>query len=368
MKLLDRVMIVSYVKAYVICLVSLLSLYVVIDLFTNLDDFAQESHNVLVVLQAAGSYYGYRITQIFDRMCEAIVLMAATFTVAWMQRNNELLPLLSAGVPTRRVVRPVLVGTVLMLVLGVANQEMLMPRIAGELLKDRSDPQNKRSVQVTPAYDANGVHFDGVLAQRDVRVIKGLFCTIPDNLANGLVHLTAREARYLPPVEGDPVSGGFLLADTTSTSVEGQPSIPGLLEKLDTGRYFLRTKEVDFDTLTRDRNWSVFASTWQLRELLSKTEGRRLNAVAVQFHMRLTRPILGFLLVYLGLAVILRDQNRHVFISAGLCLVMCAVFFAAVFACKQLGDNDYVSPALAAWLPVLGFGPVAVTMYDAIHT
>jgi len=40
-------------------------------------------------------------------------------------------------------------------------------------------------------------------------------------------------------------------------------------------------------------------------------------------------------------------------------LAMCALFFAAIFASKQLGDTDILSPALAAWLPVLVFGPLA---------
>jgi lipopolysaccharide export system permease protein len=49
-------------------------------------------------------------------------------------------------------------------------------------------------------------------------------------------------------------------------------------------------------------------------------------------------------------------------------LLMCGVFFAAVFACKQLGDGEYLSPALAAWGPVLFFGPLAFSLFDAIHT
>ena len=101
---------------------------------------------------------------------------------------------------------------------------------------------------------------------------------------------------------------------------------------------------------------------------LSRPHASRQPALAVLFHMRLTRPVLGLLLVYLGLAVILRDQNRNVFLGAGLCLVWCAVFFAAQFACKSLGDNEYLAPALAAWLPVLLFGPVSFAMFDAIHT
>jgi lipopolysaccharide export system permease protein len=44
------------------------------------------------------------------------------------------------------------------------------------------------------------------------------------------------------------------------------------------------------------------------------------------------------------------------------------VFFAALFTCKSLGENDYLSPALAAWLPVLCFGPLAFVLFDAVHT
>jgi lipopolysaccharide export system permease protein len=47
---------------------------------------------------------------------------------------------------------------------------------------------------------------------------------------------------------------------------------------------------------------------------------------------------------------------------------MCAVFFGACFGCKHLGDHDYLSPALAAWLPVLFFGPLGFVLFDAVHT
>src|SRR5436190_1912001 len=108
--LVDRYLIYGYVKAYAVCLVSLLGLYVVVDLFMNLDDFTHNQRGMEQVLEHIGKYYGYKSTQIFDRLCEAIVLLAGMFTVAWMQRNNELLPLLSAGVSTRRVVQPVLLS------------------------------------------------------------------------------------------------------------------------------------------------------------------------------------------------------------------------------------------------------------------
>src|SRR5438105_6634696 len=139
MHLLDRVLIRGYLKAYLVCLTSLLSLYVVVDLFTNIDDFAEHHHGLADVLKHIATYYGYRILQYFDRMSEAIVLLAAMFTVAWIQRNNELLPLLSAGVSTQRVVRPVLFSACLMLGLAALNQELAIPKVGEFLLAPRDD-------------------------------------------------------------------------------------------------------------------------------------------------------------------------------------------------------------------------------------
>ena len=104
MTTLDRMFFANYLRSYLIVLTSLLSLYVVVDLFTNLDTFSQRgfADNLLHI----GRYYSTRVSQIFDRMSEFITLLGAMFTVAWMQRNNELLPLLSDGVSTRRVETP----------------------------------------------------------------------------------------------------------------------------------------------------------------------------------------------------------------------------------------------------------------------
>src|SRR5215471_17796754 len=122
-KLIDRLLIRNYVKSYVFCLVSLLGLYIVVDLFMNIDDFLRDRHELGATLKHIGLYYARQSTFIFDRLSEAIVLLAAMFTVAWVQRNNELLPLLSAGISTRRMVRPVLLSACLMLGLSVLNQE-----------------------------------------------------------------------------------------------------------------------------------------------------------------------------------------------------------------------------------------------------
>jgi len=371
MHTLDRMLFLSFVRSYVIVLVSLLSLYVVIDLFTNLDDFS-ETGRLEETVTNIFRYYSVRVCQIFDRLSEAICLLAAMFTVAWMQRNNELLPQLSAGISTHRVLRPILLGSALVLTLGPLNQELMIPRIADELQTSRDDPDRHRDVEVRGTFDSTGIHIEGASASRNDRTIKKFFATFPETGVGGMVHLSAEKAVYVPPGQpgGVPdradLSGGWVL-HMTSPEVVPDP-LPEALTPLAPRRYFLQTRDADFDSMTRVPNWYLFASTAHLREILSRPDPGRLAQVAVLFHMRFTRPLVGAVLVIFGLAIILRDQNRHVLINTGLCLVMCALFYASVYGFKYLGENDYLAAPLAAWAPVLVFGPAAFTYFDAIQT
>ena len=58
MQLLDRLMIVSYVKSYFICLISLLGLYIVVDLFMNVNDFAHANDGLVPFLKHIAAWYG----------------------------------------------------------------------------------------------------------------------------------------------------------------------------------------------------------------------------------------------------------------------------------------------------------------------
>src|SRR4051794_25366980 len=104
-RILDRERYWAFLKAYVICFVSLIGLYVVIDVFSNFDEFTQRASGV-DLLRAMVRYYLVHTSQFYDRLCGMISMMAAIFTVTWMQKNNEHLAMLAAGVSTFRVIRP----------------------------------------------------------------------------------------------------------------------------------------------------------------------------------------------------------------------------------------------------------------------
>jgi lipopolysaccharide export system permease protein len=366
MTTLDRMFLISYLRSYLIVCTCLIGLYAVLDLFTHLDDFVNRPGGFGAVIAHIVTYYGYRVPQVFDLMAEFLTLAAAAFSVSWMQRNNELMPQLSAGIPTRRAIRPMLLGAVFTLCLSPLNQEFVIPEVADQLMTQRDDPEGARAQVLLGAYDSKtGVHLEGFAGFRKDRRVDRMNVTFPETSPSGMLHMTAEEAVFRPKGE-DPLTGGWLLTRTVPSSFDGP--LPSNVTALGTGRFFLKVEDADYDAVCRGGTWYSLASTSRLREMLIDPEPRRRGKMAVLFHTRLTRPLVGAIMVLLGISVILGNPDRHLIISAGLCLAVAAGLFLFTLACKYLGDQDFLPAPLAAWFPVILFGPVAVVAFDSVHT
>jgi lipopolysaccharide export system permease protein len=90
MQIVDRYLLREFLKVFLICFVSLTGLFIVIDGFGNLEEFISHSKNSGGgLLRVMGEYYAYRSLWFFDRMSGILTLIAAMFTVTWIQRHNE---------------------------------------------------------------------------------------------------------------------------------------------------------------------------------------------------------------------------------------------------------------------------------------
>src|SRR5207248_1725244 len=99
-------------------------------------------------------------------------LLAAMFTIAWMQRHNEMLPLLSAGVSMRRIVLPLIVCSCILLSLAVLNQELLIPHLGAKILMQKDDPDGDKEVFVSGRFESNLIHIEGGQAQRKEMIVR----------------------------------------------------------------------------------------------------------------------------------------------------------------------------------------------------
>ena len=210
-RILDRERYWAFLKAYVICYFSLVGLYIVIDAFSNFDEFTKRADGVVEIFQVMGRFYLIHQSEFFDRLCGVIGMMAAIFTVTWMQRNNEQLAMLAAGVSTHRAIRPVLVSALIVNLLAMSNQEIIMPYYAEELAKSHDD-DGLRKVPVSMRYDARGIILHGREADRGKKTIMPFDVTIPVDILGSLRHLKGQQATYIPEDHPTaPLKGGWLV-------------------------------------------------------------------------------------------------------------------------------------------------------------
>ncbi len=388
MRILDRERYWAFVKAYVICFIALVGLYVVIDAFENIDEFAKISDGTLDLFRTMGRYYLIKMSLFYDRLCGVITMMAAIFTVTWMQRNNELLAMLAAGISTPRVIRPVLISAVIVSCVAVLNQEWIMPPIAEELQK-RPDDDGVKKVAVTSRDDSKGVGLSGQTADRSHRTIFIFSATIPVKVAGEIVEVQGKQARYFPKGSGTPMEGGWLLRGGRLNNKPSSDDFAEVLVKLPDDRgfpppisfdgqespglvmgdtYFLRS-DLSFESLTRSRQWYQFAGTQDLvlalREPSNKPEW---TDIEVFLHARMVRPLASLALLGLTLPLVLGGQGRNMFINLGLSLATSGMFYAASFMSQYFGASGAISTSLSAWIPLIGFGTLSVARWDTIRT
>ena len=378
MNIIDRYLLRQFVQNFVICFMSLTGVYVVFDVFTNLEAFLSFAKG-LDLLKVMAAYYGYQSLFFFDRISALLVLMSAMFTMAWIQRHHEMTALMAAGISRIRVVAPVLVAAVAGVVLSVINREGLIPRGKDQLAMRPSDLKGKVYEELLPQYDnATDVLIEGRMAVIDQKQIELPVFVMPPyrpSLCEYGKQWVAANAYYLPAKDGRPT--GYLLKGVTEPkNLAQRPSLaldgrPVLLTPHDHPDWLkpdeaFMVSDVTVDELTGGIVLRRFASTGELIWALKNHSIYFSPDVRVMIHSRILQPLLDITLLFLGLPLVAARDNRNVFVAIGICMGLVALIYIVAIACQQLGSNCLISPALAAWSPLMIFVPAAVGMSTAM--
>jgi len=376
--IVDRYLLRQFMQTFLICFCSLTGLYIVIDAFNNLDEFITYSQKHGSLLEIMGRYYAYRSLSFFDSMSHVLTLIAAMFTVTWIQRHNELTALQAAGIPKSRIVRPIVAAVALISLASAANREFVIPAVREHLSYNAQDLGGRSGKPLQSQYDnLTGILIGGGNSKMfgDEKRIHLPDFLMPAGLNRYDVRIMAEDAYYKPASEGRP-SGYLFCHVTRPTGLDRLPSLsrdgqPVLLTPLDypwlkPDECFI-VSQMAFEHLEGGSSFRQLSSTW---ELIQGLRNRSLNFGAeerVAIHARLVQPLLDITLLFLGLPLILSRTNRNVFVAIGLCLLLVIAFMMVVMGCKQLGTAYWIEPSLAAWLPLMIFVPLAVALAQPLH-
>jgi len=376
MHILDRYLLRQFFKTFVICFLSLTGLYIVFDLFTNLEHFVRCGRKTGGVIPFIANYYSFQTILFFERSCGLLMLVSAMFTISWIQRHNEMTALMAAGVSRLRVVAPIIIAVIGISFLSAANRELVIPRFREELSRSPKNPLGDLPRPIEQRYDGEtDVLIDGQYAYYDQKRIERPSFLLPNALRDYGNHLRAENAYYVNPQADRP--GGYRFDGVIEPkNLDKLPSL-GIGDRqvlltphdypewLEPGQCFLASN-VDFDLLIGGNKFTQLSSTVELiRGLNNQSSGFGAD-VRVSIHTRIVQPLMDITLLFLGLPLILSRENRNVFIAMGLCMAITALFWLAAIGAQHLGAILLINPSLAAWAPLIIFVPVAAALADSI--
>jgi lipopolysaccharide export LptBFGC system permease protein LptF len=394
MKLIDRYVLGLFLKNYVISLMVLVGMYVVLDTVFNFQDLVDikgrrtaDDVSVLTVLYNIGYYYFFQIFLIFVYLSGMIPVVAAAFTLMRLSRFNELTALLAAGVPLLRVAAPVILASVALNGLLIADQELAIPRMIPILMRDH-DERATTDVKSFP-----------IMAMQDqdrslLRV--GKFTPASDRTPATMqvVDVTERREAVRREVGPDgkpqarrvmePVS--HLSADSATWNaaerrwdlVDGWRKVGLTSDDLGLARepvaFYQSNVTPEEIALYHSGDWVELLSTPSLQALIDRPGSYGQAHLLRVKHTRFFQPIMNVVLLLLAIPCVLTREPGKLKSAATKCLALTGLGMGAMFLSHQLAAKPPTAawaqtwPALVAFAPVVVFFTLATFLLSRIKT
>ena len=396
MKILDRYVLATFLKNYLISLMVLIGMYIVLDMVLNFHDLmdirgenaANADAEWYDTIYRIGDYYFYRAFLIFVYLSGIVPVVAAAFTLMRLSRFNELTAVLAAGVPMLRVALPVVIGGIVLNGLLIADQELFIPQVIPQLMREPDQTisgavktfpimalqdKNKallRATRYTPASADAPPTMDivDIIERKEVeRNVQVDGKEVTRRVIVPVAHTSADHATWNEGEQRwDLVNGRR--TNGLGTSEDGGISTTA------TASYYKSNVTPEEVALYRSGDWVELLSTSRINELIERPGNYGQAHLLRVKHWRFTQPIMNIILLLLAIPCVLTREPGKLKAAATKCLILTGLAMGGIFLSHQLAgrspraDWAHVWPAFTAWLPIFVFGPSAVLLLQRVKS
>lgn len=423
MKILDRYVITTFLKNYLISFFVLIGLYITLDMVFNFDELVQvqERANVtsgidsaLVVIKAAADYYFYQLFYIFVQLSGMIPVVAAAFTLIRLSRFNELSAMLSAGVPLLRIASPIIIVALVLNGLLLLDQELLIPEIIPKLVRSRQEAgqetttkyfqipamqDDKQAVLNVARYSpgpGNPIMYAFTLIERS-RIFNvanqaemlALNSKDPNNVKKWDIAICAdsKKAYELKADKPEEISNWHEVDSATATAdrpvaktvaarADWDPDTKswrltdgrrddGLLyntgRTIDTGIKVYKSNITPEEiNLYRQGNYVELLPTRRIDELLARPQSYGTVALLRVKHTRFTQPLVNIILLLLAIPCVLSREPTRLKAAATKCLILTGLCLCTSFLGQQLTGQPPTSSIAPQWPAIMAWSPLLI--------
>ena len=363
-KTIDRYIMWQFLISYGICASAVLGMFMVIEGVSRLDHFMKQQDPLpLVVFRYFKALLPVYFTAYFGPV---LTLLAAMFTITNLHKGQEVTPLKAAGLSVQRILAPFFLMAGFFAVSMMAVQEFVLPTLREDIQQAQSYGEKRAAIDSIWISDSAGNEIEMDYYHPEQKLGEMVVVTKPNRETLRKVEIRAREMCWV----GD---GWILRGNCQLRGIDDDGKIMrfpvGEEGKYDYEQtfpeYHLATdlRPEDFEAIGRDVSYLTHA---QLS--LQVKRHSHLKNIEVKLHRRYAFPMANFILLLLGLPLVLRGHNQSVILGIVAAILVSVAYLASDAVCADLaGNNQVLPPMLGAWLPVLFFGALGLTLFDGME-
>jgi lipopolysaccharide export LptBFGC system permease protein LptF len=380
MRILNRYILFSFLRNYLLSLLVLLGLYIVLHMVFQFDEIVElgnvnqsRGQNVWELVISLADYYFHQSFLFFIQLSGVIPVVAAAFTMVRMSRFNELTAVLVAGVPLLKLLQWVIIaGVILNLLLLPVVQELLVPNMIHKLTPKIDDLKigKVRAFEIKMMQDARGtlLRASRYIPATDGKRPRMEIVDILERDHTGAVarHISADAAEWMPEDNMWRLDGGI---EVSGLLPDQRRSNPRPIYHYETS---INPEEIE---LYRSGDFVELLSTRRIDQLLQRPKIYGTVDLLRVKHSRWATFLVNIVLLLLALPCVTTREPSALKRQVVWCFILVGLCMATVFITQNLAGNPPPGmrnapnwPLVMAWLPILVFGPLAVFLLDRMKS
>ncbi len=358
---MDRYVAKAVLGAYVAALVFLIFMVIMIEMLMEMDQYvlAAEKHG-MGVFELAWLVISYQLVSVpylFVTIAPFVAVIAAMFAVSRLMAQNELAPMLFTGRSMFRILRPVLTIGLLSATMMALLWQSAVPYCASL----------RHSMRARLSGGSGEVSLtDGILRSPDndnlvlyckryyhgLQKMEGVILYDTGNGTDAATYVEAAVATWEPEQEE------WALTDGSSKrgdifEVRQWLGMPGL------------TPELLWQSGKKEREAGELSYSELLQLMQAHPHSR---AYVLALHQHITFPFANIILLLLALPFAVHFERGSRIERVAMSIVICGGYLCADLTCQNLGQNYYLHPVVASWVPTILFGSLGVVVFGGIRT
>lgn len=352
MKIYTRHVLKGFLGLFVLCFLSAVLIFVVIDFVGN--------SRIWLTRPSADRYRYYvnYLPYIAYLVCPIAALLASVFSVGKLAKQLELVALRSAGVSVTRILFPVLLFGVLVSAGMFWFQDKVLP-----------DANHRRfQINEPESDDFSGgdprERYNYIYTGQDGTLLYFQHYTGEHKEGDNVTALRLQNGRPLMRVDAVSISwfpdSGWVFYDGTRREFHGDSVLA------ETFRQWRFAGFVDRPEDLLDER--IYPDEMSMRELhrrisISLRNGEPAFALQTDWNFRISSALVNFFMVLMGTALAVNAVRTGLARNFGIALLITFLYYVALRLGLVMGENGSIPPIPAAWLGNLMFAPLGFFLW-----